>query len=89
MNVKQCIKENGWEINCDVAGCRYMIVHVVFEVNGLDDSVSFDIKAYDTNELSELFCGFCKENKFPTNTVTNISIVAAASTKKELLKIDM
>ena len=67
-----------------------MIVHVTFELpSGEEDETSFDIPAYDTQGLSELFKDFCSENGFPADTVTGVTIVAAAETMEELQKIDL
>ena len=88
MTVKEFIKKHGWQAECKITLCRAMIVHIGFEtVNNPADETSFDIRPYDTNELSDLFKQFCKENGYPTNTVTSITIVAVASTMDELTKI--
>ena len=64
MTVKQFIKEKGWCAECDVPStCRWMSVQIAFQnpktVNY--DETEFDIKAYDEDELSELFKTLCKE----------------------------
>lgn len=53
--------------------------------DGREDETQMDINAYDEQELSKLFTSFCKENKFPINTVTYVTIVQIANTMDELL----
>lgn len=63
-----------------------MCVDVGFiDDEGREDETQMDINAYDEQELSSLFADFCKENKFPTNTVTYVTIVQIADTMEELL----
>lgn len=50
---------------------------------------SLDIKAFDEHDLSSLFNNFCKENSFPRNTVTGVTVVASAVTMEELQEIDL
>lgn len=77
MTVREFIKKNGWNTECDTSEAGKMSVNIGFiNPDGLDDETQFDIKAYDVKELSTLFADFCKENKFALNTVTNIVIVA-------------
>lgn len=88
MTVKEFIKKHGWLAECKITLCRAMIVHICFETaNNPTDETSFDIRPYDTKELSDLFMQFCKENGDPTNTVTSVTIVAVASTMDELMKL--
>lgn len=90
MTIKESIKKNGWNIECNVLSCfRYMIVHVGFANADGDDETSFDIKAYDVEELNQLYADFCKENKQKRNTVTSINVVAVAETMEELEKFNM
>lgn len=88
MTVKEFIRKKGWNIECDSRSGRWMSVNVSF-VNsaGKDDETSFDIAAYSVKELTELFRDFCKENRFPNNTVFGITITAMASTFEKLEKI--
>ena len=86
MNVKECIRKNGWIAECSIpAGIRFMTVDIRF-VNSdkEEDETQFTINGYDTNELSDLFADFCKENGFSKNTVTACIIVATAPTREEL-----
>lgn len=90
MTISQCLHKKGWNVACVTLGARYMIVHISFVNNeGVDDEVSFDIPAWSSKNLNECFTNFCKENKFPRNTVGCISIVAAAETLEKLQEIDM
>lgn len=65
---------------------RAMSVNIGF-VNdeGRENETQMDINAFDEQELSKLFTAFCKENKFPINTVTYVTIVRIADTMDELL----
>ena len=81
MTIRQYIKKNGWENECElVPGYRYMIVHINF----LNKN-----KAEIEHDLSSLFNNFCKENSFPRNTVTGVTVVASAVTMEELQEIDL
>ena len=85
MTIKQCIKKKGWQIDCDSKLGRYMSVDIGFvNSDGKDDETQFDIKAYDVDELDNLFADFCKENGFKKNTVYSICIVKIADTIEEL-----
>lgn len=75
MTIKQYIKEKGWQIECETNICRAMDVDVNFVTDEGMDEVQFSIPPYGERELNELFTKFCKENNFPRNTVTCISIV--------------
>ena len=90
MTIRQYIKKNGWENECElVPGYRYMIVHINFlNKNKAEIETSLDIKAFDEHDLSSLFNNFCKENSFPRNTVTGVTVVASAVTMEELQEID-
>lgn len=69
-----------WNVECDTSmPYRVMDVDVAFtNSDGEDDEVQFSIKAYDKNELSSLFNQFCKEQGYPNNTVSNISVYNVA-----------
>lgn len=92
MTVKEYIKEKGWCAECDVPStCRWMSAQIAFqnpETTGFDET-EFDIKAYDENELSELFKTLCKETfgeewKEAYSSVTAVVIVQFANTLEEL-----
>lgn len=85
MTIKQYIKKNGWRIDCQTQFCRVMVVDVVFasDINDLDET-QFTIKAYDVEELSNLFKLFCKENNYKNNTVQNVVVVEMAETINDL-----
>lgn len=51
---------------------------------GREDETQFSIKAYDTQDLSDLFNDFCKENNFKRDTVFAITVVEMADTMDEL-----
>ncbi|MDY2752331.1 MAG: hypothetical protein SOV22_01865 [Blautia obeum] len=86
MTIKQFIKKHGWQIECDSKPGRAMSVDIGFlDHRKMEDETQMDINAYDEQELTELFADFCKENQFPTNTVTYVTIVQIADTMEELL----
>jgi len=86
MTVKQWIKKHGWQRDCDARRCRYMSVDVGFvNSEGREDETQLDIGAYDMEELSSLFADFCRENKFPQNTVHGVTIVKMAGTMEALI----
>jgi hypothetical protein len=91
MTIRQYIKKNGWRNECElVPDYRYMIVHINFlNKNKAEIETSLDIKAFDEHDLSSLFNNFCKENSFPRNTVTGVTVVASAVTMEELQEIDL
>lgn len=79
-------------MECNVPNtCRWMSVQISFQnpktVNY--DETEFDIKAYDEDELSELFKTLCKETfgkewKEAYSSVTAVVIVQFADTYEEL-----
>ena len=86
MNIKQFIRKHGWQMECNSKPSRVMWMDVGFiDDERREDETQMDINAYDEQELSRLFVDFCKENKFPTNTVTAVTIVQIADTMEELL----
>ena len=85
ITIKECIKKNGWQYECETKPCRYMNVDISFLNNEkAEDETQFSIRAYDVEELNQLFNDFCKENGFKKNTVTCIAIVQMAETMDEL-----
>lgn len=85
MTSKEYIKKNGWQVDCETKPCRYMNVDVNFLNNEkAEDETQFSIRAYDVEELDQLFNDFCKENGFKKNTVTCVTIVQMAETMDEL-----
>lgn len=92
MTVKEYIKEKGQCTECDnPSTCRWMSVQIAFqnpETTDYDET-EFDIKAYDKNELSELFETLCKETfgeewKKAYSSVTAVVIVQFTDTYEEL-----
>ena len=85
MTIKEYIIKNGWQYECETKPCRYMNVDVNFLNNEKsEDETQFSIRAYDVEELDQLFNDFCKENGFNRNTVTCVTIVQMAETMGEL-----
>lgn len=88
MTINECIKKHGWNMECEQHSCRWMCVEVSFLDNRkLPDEVSFDIRAYDKDELAKLYENFCRENGFPINTVEMVTISAMAATHEILEEI--
>lgn len=93
MTVKQYLKKNGMEIDCDVHPHRCGEVEVFFynTDEDRDDSTCFDINDPLTksgeDELATLFREFCKENGCASNQVTGVKLNCVASTYDELVKI--
>lgn len=86
MTIKQYLKKHPWNAECKTLGCRAMSVVVVFASPESDlDEVEFDIGAFETAELSNLFNDFCKENGYKNNTVVNIIVRKSAPTMEELV----
>lgn len=88
MTVKECIKQNGIQMETDELG-KYQTVDVGFiNADGLEDEVQFDIGFIGTKagaeELEILFSDFCRENGFPKNKVTSVTVVKSADTYEEL-----
>ena len=86
--IRSFIKSHGWNMECPlIPMARAMTVHVGFINNeNVEDETSFDVKAYDVNELAKLFMDFCHENGQKTNSVTGVSIVDLAETMDEIEK---
>lgn len=92
MTVKQYFRNGGkWNIQCNTdTPYRVMSVNVGFlNDRKMEDETQFDIKAYDVIELDKLFREFCKDNGFPTDTVTYIDVVRVAETMEELQCINI
>ena len=92
MTIKECIKTNGIQLDCEhPIGTRWAEVIVAFENSqtGTYDETSFDVENVLTKEgsreLGDLFKDFCKENQFKSNTVTAIVVTKTAPTYDELV----
>ena len=86
MTIKEFVEKNGWYFNTEDNGGGFWNVSIGF-VNSADDNddeTEFSIKAYDVDELEELFDNFCKENELANNTVTYVSIVETVENEDEL-----
>ena len=83
---------NGISINCDVGLHRWGNVIVFFYNTASDreDSTSFDVREpllpSGLDELDALYKDFCKEEKIPINTVSEISLENVAETYDELIR---
>lgn len=85
MTVEQYIKKHGWNRTVEInENSRAMNVDINFEVGGVNDETEFSIEAFDVKELSTLFSDFCRENQFPTDTVTCVTIVETAESMEDL-----
>lgn len=88
MNVIECIKKNGVQMEVDSLK-RYQTVDICFlDSDGNVDETEFTVKGFCTKagnkELSDLFSDFCKENGFVRNKVISVTIVKSADTRDEL-----
>lgn len=88
MTIKEYVKKYGMQMEVDHLKL-YQSVDIDFiNSEGMEDETQFDIANAATKsgiaELNDLFKQFCKENGFKTNTVTGITIVKSANTRKEL-----
>ncbi len=81
MTIKQCIKKNGWNLECELPiGYRAVDVDVAFTNNGSADETQFTLQGFHDTEISkldELYTGFCKCENIPRNTVVSVSVVNA------------
>ena len=86
MTIRQYIKNHGWQDETTALGAhRYMTVDIDFlDTNKKEQETQFDIHSYELDELANLFRDFCKENHFPLNQVTSITIVKKAYSLEEL-----
>lgn len=88
MTIKQFIRKYGWNMESKSRTGRWMSVDVSFTApDGRSDETSFDIEAYNEDELSDLFLDFCTENGFAVDTVCGITITAVANSFEKLEKI--
>lgn len=88
MDIKECIRKNGLQIEVgELKQCQS--VDIVFtNSDRIEDKTEFDVYAVNTRagecELSELFEGFCKENRFKSDTVSAVIVVKSADTVEDL-----
>ena len=92
MTVKKAAK-NGIIINCAVGFHRWGSVTVSFfnTADQREDSSSFDIEdpllPSGLEELNALYKDFCREEKIPADTVSEISLEHTAQTYDELMQL--
>ena len=86
MTVNEFVKKNGWYFNIEDNASGFWNVNIGFvnSSDGNDDETEFSIKAYDVDELEELFDEFCEENELMSNAVTYVSVVETAESEDEL-----
>lgn len=92
MTIKECLREDGIIISCNVTLHRCGEVEVFFrDENDEPDSTCFDVMdplgKRGENELDELYKEFCKENNFPRNTVDEIQLNCVAESMERLAEI--
>lgn len=88
MTVLECINDAGIQMETDSIR-MYQTVDIAFiNSDGRDDETEFDVSFLGTragvSELRMLYANFCKDNGFPTDTVTSISVVKSADSFEEL-----
>lgn len=88
MNLREFLQKKGFQINVASLGVWQAVDVCFINSEGWEDETQFDIQQFGTKsgneELIRLFTDFCKENKYPTNTVINAVVVASARTYEEL-----
>ena len=79
-----------WNFTCNVSGAfGAMTVRVGFSHrNRMEDEAEFCIEAWNVEELSDLFNGFCCENQFENVDINYIDIVAVAADLDMLSKLE-
>lgn len=85
MVLSEFIKTHGWQQISGLRSGRVMSVEVDF-INDKhqEDQTELDVGIYNEEELEELFEYFCRENRFPSNTVTDVRIVKIADSFEKL-----
>jgi len=88
MRLKECIRKNGLQIEVDTLK-RWQSVDIDFiNADGREDETQFDVKAVCTrsgiDELEKLYRDFCRENRFPENTVQSVTVVKNANSLEKL-----
>ena len=75
-----------WKYDCDyVRNTLVMTVQVGFSHTENDeDETEFDVYAWDTQDLWDLFCDFCKENGFEDVAVRYVIVVKMGTSFDEL-----
>lgn len=78
-SVKDFIYKKGWQTEIFMKGNEdAMNVSILFDNNGTEDRIDFNIEAFNTSELNELFSEFCKEENCEENSVLGIWIERVA-----------
>ena len=93
MKLQECIKQKGLQIEV-MSLKRCQSVDIAFlNSDGMEDETQFDVMFIGTRagnkELEQLYDAFCKENKFPTNTVQSVTVVKSANSFAGLEKSDL
>lgn len=88
MTIKEWINKHGLQVEVSELK-KYQSVNISFiNSDGRDDETQFDVENIISKsgvlEIAKLFHGFCKENGFKENTVTNVAVVASSDDKDEL-----
>ena len=86
MTIKNLIKLQGWQAECDPQGSRSMDVQVAFLNGTVIDETEFCIRSYDVAELNALYRDFCKENGLSNNSVIGVYIVKAYDVLPEYVR---
>ena len=84
--IYKTLKTMSWQVACKLSiPYRVMTVQISFshKENGCDET-EFDIRAWDSRELTELFTDFCDENHYTAVQILGIYIVNTAASFDEL-----
>ena len=86
MTIKQWLDINGWAINPAATEGKFWRVHIGFidSRNREEDEAELAIRAYDLDELNELYDDFCRENKMTNDTVVYVAVIETSDSGEEL-----
>ena len=88
MTLKQCIKKQGLQTEVSKFYLWSSVDIDFINSDGMDDETQFDVMFVGTRDateqLAQLYKDFCRENKFPTNTVKSVTVVKSAPCYDEL-----
>lgn len=86
MTIRQWLEINDWAVNPTEPEGKFWRVHIGF-INSKyreEDDTELTIRAYDLDELEELFDDFCVENNIANDTVVYVAVMETANNGEEL-----
>lgn len=91
MTIQECITRNGLQSEITVFKVWNSVDIDFINSDGMEDETQLDVMFIGTKagneELAKLYREFCRENKFPTNTVLSVTVVKSTYTYAELERI--